>query len=255
MSQAPTAAGMDRLPWLADERAQPQRKRKRTREGAGWAALALAAVAGAAYWIGAHGWSEPGPEAGAGKATQVLPLPPPRSSDPVQPQVSLQHEPEVALVTPRDVPMAPPRPERSKRRPSPEPAKGAAADTPEKQSKPAEPAAATPAPKAAQPPALPVAWPATRSAGASGRIVRVGAFASRQQAKLGWRRMVTAYPAMAHLKATVVGSRNSRGRHFYRFQIGTTSQAHSEVLCQRMQRIHLSCAVVGLSWKPSGVER
>jgi cell division protein FtsN len=99
------------------------------------------------------------------------------------------------------------------------------------------------------------AWPAWQSAGADGRIVRIGAFGNRQQAKLGWRHMVEAYPAVAHLKATVVGDRNSRGRHFYRFQIGTTSQAHSEVLCQRMEKIHFSCAVVGLPWRPKGVER
>ena len=67
--------------------------------------------------------------------------------------------------------------------------------------------------------------------------------------------MVRSYPAVAHLPATVVGDRNSNGDHFYRFQIGTTSQAHSEVLCQRMERIQFSCAVVGLSWKPRGVER
>jgi hypothetical protein len=67
--------------------------------------------------------------------------------------------------------------------------------------------------------------------------------------------MVRAYPAVAHLQATVVEVRNSRARTFYRFQIGTTSQAHSEVLCQRMEMIRLSCAVVGLPWKPKGVER
>jgi hypothetical protein len=60
---------------------------------------------------------------------------------------------------------------------------------------------------------------------------------------------------VAHLKATVVADRNSRGRSFYRFQLGTTSQAHSEVLCQRMEKIRFSCAVVGLSWDPKGVER
>jgi hypothetical protein len=99
------------------------------------------------------------------------------------------------------------------------------------------------------------AWPAWESAGAKGRIVRIGAFGTREQAKLGWRHMVQAYPAVAHLKATVVTDRNSRGRYFYRFQLGTTSQAHSEVLCQRMERIRFSCAVVGLPWKPKGVER
>jgi hypothetical protein len=67
--------------------------------------------------------------------------------------------------------------------------------------------------------------------------------------------MVQAYPGVAPLPATVVSDLNSRGRTFYRFQIGTTSQAHSEVLCQRMRSIHFSCAVIGLSWKPEGVER
>jgi hypothetical protein len=66
--------------------------------------------------------------------------------------------------------------------------------------------------------------------------------------------MVGAYPAVAHLPAVVRPDRNSRGRVFYRFRIGTTSQAHSEVLCQRMERIRFSCAVVGLPWKAK-VER
>jgi hypothetical protein len=74
------------------------------------------------------------------------------------------------------------------------------------------------------------------------------------QAKVGWRYMVRAYPAVAHLPAVVRPDRNSRGRVFYRFRIGTTSQAHSEVLCQRMETIRLSCAVVGLPWKAK-VER
>jgi hypothetical protein len=90
--------------------------------------------------------------------------------------------------------------------------------------------------------------------GASGRLVQIGAFGTRYQAKLGWRYMTRSYPAVKRLPAVVVETRNSRGRHFYRFQIGTTSQAHSEVLCQRMERIRLSCAVVGLPWKAK-VER
>jgi hypothetical protein len=90
--------------------------------------------------------------------------------------------------------------------------------------------------------------------GAAGRLVEIGAFGSVLQAKLGWRHMVGAYPAVARLPAVVRPDRNSRGRVFYRFRIGTTSQAHSEVLCQRMQRIRFSCAVVGLPWKAK-VER
>jgi hypothetical protein len=84
--------------------------------------------------------------------------------------------------------------------------------------------------------------------------VQIGAFGSTLQAKRGWRFMARAYPAVAHLPAVVRVTRNSKGRPFFRFQVGTTSQAHSEVLCQRMQKIELSCAVVGLPWRAK-VER
>src|SRR5439155_11247590 len=97
-------------------------------------------------------------------------------------------------------------------------------------------------------------WPPSVISGAYGRLVQIGAYGSRIQAKRGWAAMVRAYPAVARLPALVVETRNSKARLFYRFQIGTTSQAHSEVLCQRMQKIALSCAVVGLPWK-ARVER
>jgi hypothetical protein len=98
-------------------------------------------------------------------------------------------------------------------------------------------------------------WPARTSQGASGRLVQIGAFGSRLQAKRGWWHMVRAYPGVRRLPAVVVEARNSRHRPFYRFQIGTTSQAHSEVLCQRMERIRFSCAVVGLPGARKAVER
>jgi hypothetical protein len=100
----------------------------------------------------------------------------------------------------------------------------------------------------------PKPWNPRVFAGAAGRIAQVGAFGSVRQAKRGWWFMVRAYPAMANLPAVVRPARNSKGRIFYRFQVGTTSQAHSEVLCQRMQHIRFSCAVVGLPWKAK-VER
>jgi hypothetical protein len=98
-------------------------------------------------------------------------------------------------------------------------------------------------------------WPARYSAGATGRVVQIGAFGTRLQAKLGWKYMSRAYPGVKRLPAVVVETHNSRGRPFYRFQIGTTSQAHSEILCQRMQRIRFSCAVVGLPGKRKAIER
>jgi len=101
---------------------------------------------------------------------------------------------------------------------------------------------------------LPKPWPPRVIRGAAGRLVQIGAFGSTHQAKRGWWFMVRSYPAMAHLPAVVRPTRNSHGRVFYRFQVGTTSQAHSEVLCQRMLKIGFSCAVVGLPWK-ARVER
>jgi hypothetical protein len=130
----------------------------------------------------------------------------------------------------------------------------AASETDSTAEKPKSEAASATAATSA-PPAEPLKpWQPRVVAGAAGRLVEIGAFGSVPQAKDGWRYMVRTYPALAHLPAVVRPDRNSKGRMFYRFRIGTTSQAHSEVLCQRMQKIRFSCAVVGLSWK-SKVER
>jgi outer membrane biosynthesis protein TonB len=247
MSQARAAA--DRLPWLADEPTPPKR-RGGNREAAGWAVAAMLLVAGASYWMGAHSWQQQAPSPSPVRSGTTVELPQPRAAQPAQPQVMLEPAPDVRPVPEREVPIAMPRVERR-----PAPAKRAVAAPSPKPEPVAEtaPAPPTPTTNGAEKPLT--AWPAWQSQGAEGRIVRIGAFATREQAKLGWRYMVRYYPAVAHLKATVVLDRNSRGRRFYRFQIGTTSQAHSEVLCQRMEKIRLSCAVVGLPWKPRGVER
>ena len=75
--------------------------------------------------------------------------------------------------------------------------------------------------------------------GASGRMVRIGTFSI---AAPGEERLVVRwfahYPAMRHLPAVVRPVlRNANGKTYYRLQIGTTSQAHSEILCQRMRMI------------------
>ena len=254
MSQAQAAA--DRLPWLPDEPSPPKRRGTSNREVAGWATAAVLLVAGASYWMGARSWQAP-PQAASPAATVQLPQP--RLAEPQQqPQVNFEPAPEVTPAPVREVPIARPRIERraaptvASPRLSPE-----SAEAPPELKPAAAPPLAAPAPQAAPSTAYkPLSlWPATQSQGAYGRLVRIGAFGTRLQAKLGWRYMVQSYPAVAHLPAAVVETRNSRGRPFYRFQIGTTSQAHSEVLCQRMQKIGLSCAVVGLPWKPAGVER
>lgn len=253
MGQAVSAAGMDRLPWLSDEPTSPKR-RGSNREAAGWAVAATLLVAGVSYWMGAHSWRQ-SPPAEIVLPRTTVPLPQPRSPEPAQPRSAVQSSQEVMTASTDEA-------RRSRMRVTKRIAEASSRPRPE---------VSTPAPVDSKPVAIAQAilpqqlaaagarplslWPATQSQGAYGRIVRIGAFGSRLQAKLGWRYMVEAYPAVAHLPATVVGARNSRGRPFYRFQIGTTSQAHSEVLCQRMEKIHLSCAVVGLPWRPAGVER
>jgi outer membrane biosynthesis protein TonB len=255
MTDSRAAFGSDRLPWLTDEPA-PKRPGRRSGTRNIWApaAAALLMVAGASYWLGTRSAGNDQPVATAPALHEALPpAAPERSPDE---QVAIAPQPEVHEAPAPEVRSAPQRDVRIER---PRAIKRVVVENPE--APPEESAvtntksavAAKPATPAAEQPLK--AWPASRSQGADGRIVRIGAFANRQQAKLGWRYMVRAYPAVAHLKATVVGDTNSRGRHFYRFQIGTTSQAHSEVLCQRMERIRLSCAVVGLPWKPRGVER
>jgi hypothetical protein len=260
MTDSRAAVGFDRLPWLADEPERPARpSRGGRRDLAGWAVAGFLLVAGASYWLGqqsANELSAPVERRAAPQSTTV-PLPAPQPAQPqVQPDLVPEIEPFPAPTV--SVPRAPPehsvarkRAARSTRTMTEAPSK------PEKEATSGATASAAVAPKA--PSVVPdkplTLWPSRVSQGASGRLVQIGAFGTRLQAKLGWRHMVRAYPGVSHLPAVVVEARNSRGRRFYRFQIGTTSQAHSEVLCQRMQHIDFSCAVVGLPGARKTVER
>jgi hypothetical protein len=261
MSRVDAAAPSDRLPWLSDE---PQVKPARRSGGGallGWGAAALALVAGAGFWVGTRSVEEqPAPTIGKSGPAMTVPLPEARST---QPEVRLPAPQEVqATATPEVRPTPAPQVQIA-----PPPRRGAgqyeaqtnlpAEQTGTQAIATAEqvPAATKATVAAPRPQAVPLRpWQPRRVAGAAGRLVEVGAFGSVPQAKLGWRYMVRAYPAMTRLPAVVRPDRNSRGRTFYRFRVGTTSQAHSEILCQRMQRIGLSCAVVGLPWK-ARVER
>ena len=85
------------------------------------------------------------------------------------------------------------------------------------------------------------------SSEASGRMVRVGTYANLRQGKQAWSRLAKVFPGMKKLPAVVTDIPSQRnGKVYYRLQIGTTSQAHSEVLCQRMKAIGQSCVVVDL---------
>ena len=250
MSRVDTAAP-DRLPWLPDE-PSPASSRRHVGSVVPWtAAGAIAIVAAGAFWLGVRSVNTQGPQDhGLGEASTTVRLPAPRPAEPqviipAQPQVRPVAAPEVRPAPLHEVRIVPPRPVKSRATPAP---KVTAGEKPEEQT----------ANVAAPPPAArfvpPRPWNPRVLEGASGRVVQIGAFGTTHQAKQGWWFMVRAYPAVAHLPAVVRTSRNSKERTFYRFQVGTTSQAHSEILCQRMQRIGFSCAVVGLPWKAK-VER
>jgi hypothetical protein len=267
MTDSRVALGMDRLPWLPDEPVRPGAARKASSHGVlAWVVAGVLLVAAGSYWLGTR-------NAGGDQATQpqarpgtTLTLPDPR---PVQPEVVAPvTSPEVPRVAEPEVRRVVERSGKPAWKPLPRTVPSEVAERVERTMATEEMdkvAGAQGVTAKAQPPKPllpPVAntqnvklWPARESAGATGRVVQIGAFGTRLQAKLGWKHMARAYPGVRRLPAVVVETRNSRGRRFYRFQIGTTSQAHSEVLCQRMERIRFSCAVVGLPGARKAVER
>jgi hypothetical protein len=261
MGRVDAAAASDRLPWLPDE---PQAKPTK-RDGNSvlvWAGAAVVIVAGSAFWLGTRSVEEqPASSVRHAAPATTVPLPEARSAEraevqmPAQPEVNPSPAPQVRPAPTREVRIAAPvdRPAVRETANNSAPADKAEQAVISPTGRPAQMAA--PVVAAPKPQAVPLRpWNPRIAEGAAGRLVQVGAFGSISQAKRGWWFMVRAYPGMSRLPAVVRPSRNSHGRIFYRFQVGTTSQAHSEILCQRMQRIRLSCAVVGLPWKAK-VER
>lgn len=242
------AAAADRLPWLPDE---PERKPKRGHGLLRWFIAPVLLAAAGGFWFGVRSVHTVAPshKQQAAPSTTIR-VPParvrqaPQVHIPAQPQVQPLPAREVRPSLVRELHISPPRVSKN----APDRTYGPTSETPEL------PQHVAPAPVAVPLFVAPTPWNPRVFEGANGRIVEIGAFGSTHQAKVGWRYMVRAYPAVAHLPAVVRPSQNSKGRAFYRFQIGTTSQAHSEILCQRMRRITLSCAVVGLPWKAK-VER
>jgi hypothetical protein len=260
MSDTRAVPGMDRLPWLTDEPKKAQPAKRSPGALLPWAVAAMLVIAGASFWVGSLGETPQSEQPSAPRPSATVPLPASRPA-PSQ-EVAIAPEPEV---TPAPTPEVRPAPVRELHITAPPVKKlvaseattqPSAEETPATEtSQPTETKIETPGPAAPAVHSAPLRpWQPRVVAGAAGRLVEIGAFGSVPQAKDGWRYMVRTYPAVAHLPAVVRPDKNSKGRTFYRFRIGTTSQAHSEVLCQRMQRIHFSCAVVGLPWKEK-VER
>jgi len=263
MSDSRVAGGLERLPWLSDDpvrRAAPAKGRRG--DLAAWAGSAVLVAAGVSFWLGSHvpisetapaPINQPSatvtiPQPRSAPAPEVRLVPQPEVARVPEPQVSIVREPEIRIV-----PMPGPKASLSEGTDQAAAPTEAATEASTEKSAPASATAPSASTKAAAQPALKF-WPARVITGAYGRLVQIGAYGSTIQAKQGWAAMARAYPALQKLPAVVVTTRNSKGRVFYRFQIGTTSQAHSEVLCQRMEKIELSCAIIGLPWKPK-IER
>jgi hypothetical protein len=256
MSRVEAAAGMDRLPWLPDE-PQPRPVKRRSTVGSWTAGGIVLVIAAAGFWVGVRSLEQPASvPVGRSQRAATERLPEPRSAQPQmriapQPEVQIAPAPQVRPAPTREVKIAAAPADRKPAHAAPAAAAKSTQTAPTVQAPAAiSPTVASPAPQFV----MPKPWNPRIVTGAAGRLVQIGAFGSVHQAKRGWWFMVHDYPAMAHLPAVVRETRNSRSRAFYRFDVGTTSQAHSEVLCQRMQKIHLSCAVVGLAWKAK-VER
>ena len=233
------ARDADRLPWLTDERAPKKASRS-------WWRLplivtAMAGIAVLSFWFGMTRPLAPefGPVETVPEVTTALPEPTP------QPAVEQPKIAPMPQVEPAPVPAPPVLRMQEEVRPAIN-----TATSPKrvvKRTRPAAAAKAAPERKVSQ---YSNPW---ESAGASGRMVRVGTYASLRQGKIAWSRLARAYPAMKKLPAVVTDIPSLRnGRVYYRLQIGTTSQAHSEVLCQRMRSIGQSCVVVDVAGARKG---
>jgi hypothetical protein len=233
MSRIEAATGLDRLPWLPDDEPVVRPVPRRSGSLIGFMFAAVLLVAGVAFWLGSRGVDDLAPPASSPHRTAAtVRLPAARPAVPAQPEVKIAAVPEVEpIVAPPTPIIEPPRKvDRVAERvlTSPKPTTGTA------------PATEAPEPQALEP------WPVRVIDGAAGRLVRVGAFSSVHQAKRGWWAIVKVNPTLKRLPALVVPVQSLRNGHiYYRLQMGTTSQAHSAVLCQRMRMIAEPCVVIG----------
>ena len=239
MAKALPVAESERLPWLSDP--APARPRRRRSLAPPLLFLGLMAAIGFGSWAVLQQPPEPAP-APVRTAEEIL-LPPPKAAPPVaiEPQAPSPSErqalrPEIA---------AEPAPAAAAERPRTAVKRAAARPSPERRSKaPAMQSQAAAAPKAAYDAR---AW----RSGVPGRIIQLGAFRSSATAQSEWRRVYYRYPLLRPLSPRVIKSK-VRGRTYYRLQLGTFSQAHSELLCQRLRTLGEGCIVLGMPKRGQG---
>jgi len=237
MAELFAAGDANRLPWLTDD------KKRRRKKPAGWvgsfvAASSVAVIAAGSFWLGMNGGLLPQPVAqNASEASLYLSDPELLPAEPMMPQVEPSPvPPAVALPAQEELRMeAPPVRRVAAKRAA---AASHRARPPKKAASKTETAEDKDSLKYANP------W---KSTGVSGRMVRVGAYSSMEKGKDAWSRLAQLSPAIKQLPAVVTDIPSPTGRTLYWLQIGTTSQAHSEVLCQRMRAMGQRCVVVDLA--------
>ena len=234
MPQASSLHPSERLPWLSDPaRPQPRQSRRSSFP----LILALSAAGAIAFggWALVERTSAPAPPAAP---LETVPLPAPQSTSPVadaQPQSPSVSEREALRPQVAERSVAPASTIRPKRRTETVARARTAAGR-----KPAARAAA-PRGNSAAPAYNAGAW----KSGVRGRIIQVGAYRTSADAQAQWKRVYYRYPLLRPLPPRVIKSK-VRGRTYYRLQLGTFSQAHSELLCQRLRTLGEGCMVLGL---------
>jgi hypothetical protein len=252
------APELDRLPWLTDDRA-PARKSSGKWLVIALVVLAMAGIAAVAFWIGMNRSQAPGEPQTTG--LPIEPAPVVQQAAPAEPGVDVRPVP-IPEVEPAPVPAPVIFRQQQEVRTAIEAAPQRrvvrrSASAPHRITTPRVEASEAPTKPAEEKKPLSFSNPWDSSA-ASGRMVRVGTYANLRQGKQAWSRLAKVFPGMKKLPAVVTDIPSQRnGKVYYRLQIGTTSQAHSEVLCQRMKAIGQSCVVVDLAGarKGSGDER
>lgn len=234
MGESRAITGLDRLPWLDDDRAPAPRRSSGGRLFA--TALLILGVAALSYWLGTKSWSlfPPREPVAQDEANVPIALPDAAPADEPLDVVEPAAEPEPVSAAPAVKPAEPRRPSSPAKRGT---AKGDAKPADEKPDE---------QPAKLESSGLRDPWPVRKVEGASGRLVHVGTFSTRRQAKRGWNALMRVNPSLQRLPAMVVPVRSRRdSKVYYRLQMGTTSQAHSVALCQRLRMIGQSCIVLG----------
>jgi hypothetical protein len=238
------ARDFERLPWLTDDVRRPPKR------SANWvvaflAASAVAVIAALSFWLGMNGVLTTRPDVRTQPEARVG-LPP--AANPEAESALTEAEPVMPLVEPAPVPA--PVVVRQQ-----EEVRIATASRERKvvhRARTAHPKAATAAKKAPAKKAVTYSNP-WKSEGVSGRMVRIGAYGSLEKGKKAWSQIAQLSPSFKRLPAVVTDLPSRNGRIYYWLQVGTTSQAHSEVLCQRMRAIGQSCLVVDLAGARRGI--